>query len=61
METTEHTAEFVRTVNVVYKSQEDFDEIDRFCKETGVKKGRLFARAVRVFINREKKAGRWGV
>lgn len=50
-----------RQVEAIYNSQEEMDEVDRYFRETGASKGRVFVRAVLVFINREKKAGRWGV
>lgn len=50
-------------VGVVFESQAEHDEVAEYLKATNQERGRgrFYARAALEKINREKKAGRWGV
>jgi len=50
-------------VAIVFESQAEHDEVAEYLKATNQERGRgrFYARAALEKINREKKAGRWGV
>jgi hypothetical protein len=49
------------TVQTVHESEESLAEIRDYLDKSGKSAGKAYVEAMHVYINREKKAGRWGV